>query len=77
MASVDISEPAILWNLKMRFKRDEIYSSIGPILIAVNPYKKIDNMYGPENLKKYLHCETDDRDDGSTLGRSDEEPHIW
>ena len=77
VAAVDISEPAILWNLKMRFKRNEIYSAIGPILIAVNPYKKIDNLYGPEMLHKYLHGHSGGNNKECSLGHPDEEPHIW
>lgn len=72
VAAVDITEPAILWNLKMRFQRNEIYSAIGPILIAVNPYKKIDNLYSPETLQKYLNVHNGD----STMSAK-EEPHIW
>lgn len=75
VAAVDISEPAILWNLKMRFQRNEIYSAIGPILIAVNPYKKIDNLYSAETLQRYLNVQGGDSMDA--LGRTDEEPHIW
>ena len=77
VAAVDISEPAILWNLKMRFQRNEIYSGIGPILIAVNPYKLIDGLYGPENLQQYLNVESITDSSNDSLDRSGLEPHIW
>ena len=39
----DFNEPTLLQNTRARFYQDKIYSFIGsPILIAVNPYKKLD-----------------------------------
>jgi myosin heavy subunit len=38
----DFNEPTLLHNTRTRFFKDRIYSFIGsPILIAVNPYKRI------------------------------------
>jgi myosin-5 len=36
-----LHEPAILHALEMRFAHDIIYTSTGPILIAVNPFKAV------------------------------------
>ena len=36
-----LHEPAILHALEMRFCHDIIYTSTGPILIAVNPFKAV------------------------------------
>lgn len=36
-----LHEPAILHALEMRFGHDIIYTSTGPILIAVNPFKAV------------------------------------
>lgn len=36
-----ISEDAIAENLKKRYMDDFIYTYIGPVLIAVNPYKQL------------------------------------
>ena len=39
----DFNEPTLLQNTRARFYQDKIYYFIGsPILIAVNPYKKLD-----------------------------------
>jgi myosin-5 len=49
-----LHEPAILFSLQIRYGRDEIYTYTGPILIAVNPFKKI-NLYSPETLQIYYN----------------------
>jgi myosin heavy subunit len=47
-----LHEPAILHALQLRYDADIIYTSTGPILIAVNPFKKMD-IYSPANMEKY------------------------
>jgi myosin-5 len=47
-----LHEPAILHALRLRYDADIIYTSTGPILIAVNPFKKMD-LYSPETMVKY------------------------
>lgn len=39
------SEGIILHHIKKRFHNDEIYTLVGNILIALNPYKSISNIY--------------------------------
>ena len=66
--SIDISEPYVLWSLRQRFLDRKIYTSIGPIIIALNPYRNLEELYDEELLKKYVliaHVETDIA------------PHIW
>lgn len=36
-----ITEASLLNTLRMRYKRDDIYTSAGPILISINPYKPV------------------------------------
>lgn len=36
-----LHEASVLHNLKFRFAKDLIYTSVGPILIALNPYKAL------------------------------------
>ena len=72
----DVSDPQLLHFLKSKFmKKDIIYSSIGGILISVNPYKNIDNLYSNENLKQYL-VEGRDLANGG-YGGEDLAPHVW
>lgn len=61
----DISEPSILWSLKSRFHEDKIYSAIGTIIIAVNPYKDIISLYSGEHLAQYI------------ASSAPITPHIW
>ena len=65
--SNDISEPYILWSLRKRFVAGDIYSSIGSIIIALNPYQDIPNLYSDEAMARYLNY--------ATLERTP--PHVW
>jgi len=46
----DITEPFIMFNMLLRFLRDDIYTSIGDILICVNPFKPILGLYDNERV---------------------------
>ncbi|GAB5355279.1 hypothetical protein AAMO2058_000191700 [Amorphochlora amoebiformis] len=48
-----ITEDEILKALKQRFKADQIYTYIGPVLLSVNPFKMINGMYSPSKIKDY------------------------
>ncbi|XP_032818938.2 unconventional myosin-VIIa-like isoform X1 [Petromyzon marinus] len=50
-----VNEEAILHVLHSRYKQDIIYTYIGPVLVAVNPYKSIPGLYGATPLGHYLH----------------------
>jgi myosin heavy subunit len=49
-----LHEPAILYCLEQRYYRSDIYTYTGPILIAVNPFKKV-NLYGSHVLELYYN----------------------
>lgn len=52
MCEMDIlNEPEVLSNLIKRYKRDDIFTSIGPTLIALNPYHHIDRLFGRQVLE--------------------------
>lgn len=48
-----LHEPAILHSLRLRYDGDVIYTSTGPILIAINPFKKMENLYGESVMEEY------------------------
>eukprot|EP00002_Diphylleia_rotans_P005132 TRINITY_DN1421_c0_g1_i1.p1 TRINITY_DN1421_c0_g1~~TRINITY_DN1421_c0_g1_i1.p1 ORF type:complete len:1546 (-),score=390.98 TRINITY_DN1421_c0_g1_i1:282-4919(-) len=60
-----IDEGMIIHNLHERFKRDEIYTNIGTILISVNPFKPLP-LYTPLMMERY-----------SRKGMSELPPHIY
>ena len=47
-----LHEPAILHALRVRYEEDVIYTSTGPILIAINPFKSME-IYSQESMDKY------------------------
>lgn len=47
-----LHEPAILHALRLRYDADIIYTSTGPILIAINPFKAMD-LYTPAIMERY------------------------
>ncbi|GCC20554.1 hypothetical protein chiPu_0019116 [Chiloscyllium punctatum] len=49
----DLHEAAILYNLFLRYNQDKIYTNIGSILTAVNPYKCIEGLYSANTVELY------------------------
>eukprot|EP00127_Corallochytrium_limacisporum_P001574 Clim_evm27s66 gene=Clim_evmTU27s66 len=62
----DLTEGSILYTLDGRFHKDRIYTAIGTILVAMNPYKMIDGLYGPDVINTYR---------GTKIG--DKDPHVY
>lgn len=50
-----VNLPCILNALKHRFMKDSIYTSVGPILVALNPFKWIQGVYDEALMMKYYH----------------------
>ncbi|KAH8607142.1 Myosin head (motor domain) Unconventional myosin tail actin and lipid binding WW domain [Trypanosoma vivax] len=59
-----LSEKAIMENLKLRHSKDLIYTNIGPVLLSVNPFKNIPNLYSDERVAFF-------RSGGKSNGRGD------
>jgi myosin heavy subunit len=54
----NVTEASLLHTLRVRYNRDEIYTSAGPILMSVNPYKTITmkdglDLYSEERMLLY------------------------
>ncbi|KAH9259686.1 hypothetical protein BASA81_002108 [Batrachochytrium salamandrivorans] len=60
-----LNEASLLHNLRQRFAQDEIYTSIGDILVSVNPFKMMEDLYTPDTVNRYIKF-------GST-----EPPHVF
>jgi myosin V len=50
-----LHEPAMLFCLQERYFSSQIYTYTGPILIAVNPFKRVDQLYAPSVLEQYYN----------------------
>lgn len=49
-----VNLPGILNSLRHRFERDLIYTSVGPILVALNPFKWIKGTYDESVMMQYF-----------------------
>ena len=61
-----LNEATLLNNIKLRYAKDKIYTYVANILIAVNPYFEVKNLYNSETIKSYL---------GKSLGTKP--PHVF
>ncbi|CAH0558642.1 unnamed protein product [Brassicogethes aeneus] len=61
-----LNEGSLLNNIRQRYYKNKIYSYVANILIAVNPYKDIPELYSSTALKSYL---------GKSLG--ERPPHVF
>ena len=63
-----LHEPAIVHALRCRYKRDLIYTNTGSILLALNPFKKLDHLYTREVMESFWN-------DGAS--GEDLPPHVY
>lgn len=49
----DFSEMSLVHTLRIRYYKDEIYTFVGPILISLNPYKRIKETYHAATMEAY------------------------
>ena len=49
----EVNPPTILHALRCRFSNRQIYTALGNILIALNPFELLEEVYTPELLLKY------------------------
>uniref|UniRef100_A0A3Q3L9J5 Myosin X, like 1 n=1 Tax=Mastacembelus armatus TaxID=205130 RepID=A0A3Q3L9J5_9TELE len=52
-ALAELHEAAIMHNLYQRYQKDNIYTNIGSILAAINPYKQIPGLYDTDRVDLY------------------------
>ncbi|KAI1294601.1 Unconventional myosin-VI [Halotydeus destructor] len=48
-----LNEATLLNNLRVRYKKDQIYTFVANILIAINPYFEMAQLYSPDVIKMY------------------------
>ena len=49
-----VNEATTLHVLNCRFKRDRFYTSVGPILVSVNPFKWITGLYSQDVIQYFV-----------------------
>eukprot|EP00730_Choanoeca_flexa_P013953 TRINITY_DN5909_c0_g1_i2.p1 TRINITY_DN5909_c0_g1~~TRINITY_DN5909_c0_g1_i2.p1 ORF type:complete len:183 (+),score=27.65 TRINITY_DN5909_c0_g1_i2:60-608(+) len=62
----DLDENGLNDALKLRFEHDMIYTYVGDILLAINPYKRLD-LYSEASSRRYHHLES----------KADHPPHLF
>ena len=61
MVEIDELNPAsLLYNLMTRYRRDEIYTYVGPILLVLNPFKGIPHLGTDECRLQYVEITRSD-----------------
>ena len=65
---VYLSQPTLLENTRLRFEDDKIYTYVGDILVAVNPFKWIAGLYTETNMAA---CK------GKKLANAECGPHVY
>ncbi|KAB8349554.1 hypothetical protein FH972_023578 [Carpinus fangiana] len=48
-----LNEPAVLQAIKLRYAQNEIYTYSGIVLIATNPFARVDSLYVPGMIQMY------------------------
>lgn len=71
----NISEASLLHTLRLRYVRDEVYTSAGPILISINPYKVLhkngQSIYSEDQMLLYRSSQQ------SLISSEPKPPHLF
>ena len=70
----DINEVDLLYNLRNRLNKDKTFTNVGPTLIIVNPFKTINNVYGPEKIEYFIDKHEKDNPE---IREKITEPHLY
>jgi myosin-5 len=65
-----LHEPAVVECLQQRYENDRIYTATGPVLLALNPFQNIQDLYGESTMK--LYWEKSENQSKETLP-----PHVY
>ena len=74
VASKDINEVDLLYNLKNRLSQEKTFTNVGPTLIIVNPFKNIKNIYCHEKIEYYIQKQELENPE---LRENITEPHLY
>jgi hypothetical protein len=65
-----LHEPSVVYCLRRRYEQDLIYTSTGPILIALNPFKALPGLYDDLMMNEHWMA-------GEGVAHLDLKPHIY
>lgn len=68
----NLNEAELLFNIKIRFDKNAIFTYVGPTLIALNPYMKIPELFDGETMLGIQR-----KSCGSSFELKDLKPHIF
>jgi myosin heavy subunit len=69
MAAVeDINEVDLLNNMKNRFSQKNIHTNVGPTLIIMNPYQKVEGLYTEAKIDEFIKVKLSINDSYILLG---------
>ena len=70
----ELNHSTLLFNMKQRYNRDEIFTFVGTTLLIINPFKRLPNATTDEKIKEYMSIITAE----NMLERKKElDPHIY
>ncbi|OWZ13170.1 Myosin [Phytophthora megakarya] len=74
---IELDETTILSALETRFTQQKIYTNTGAILLAVNPFQKIANVYSKDTMANYLLSFEARSSSMRSKGNEPMPPHIY
>ena len=74
VATKDINEVDLLYNLQNRLSQEKTFTNVGPTLIIVNPFKDIKNIYCHEKIEYYIEKQELENPE---LREKISEPHLY
>ncbi len=70
-----LNDAELMENVRKRFMCDKIQTYVGPTLLVVNPFKKIEGAVGPEVRQKYITHIVPAK--GNPLAYKELPPHVY
>jgi len=67
-----LHEAAVLHVLQVRYEQSIVYTRAGPMLLALNPFRNIPELYSRDRLRSYANLHASD-----TAESSPAEPHVY
>ena len=53
----ELTEVSLIHTLRLRYARKEVYTSVGGIIIALNPYQRLPQLYDEAAMARTAHAD--------------------